>query len=162
MLRFKILVSVVPLIGAAILARLELVPTPRPCINLDTGTLQIAQNPDHADLHVSFTDEPSRATVRVALTDSPEAADFTVVDDATEAEESACMAPHAARFVAIEKDGPRGAPVIYLTRDGPADYRIFVNSWRMSAREAAALIVGSTAHSRISPKPHSEVALRVR
>jgi hypothetical protein len=52
--------------------------------------------------------------------------------------------------------------VIYLTRDGPADYRIFVNSWRMSAREAAALIVGSTAHSRISPKPHSEVALRVR
>jgi hypothetical protein len=143
MLRFKILVSVVPLIGAAILARLELVLPPRPCINLDTGTLQIAKNPDHADLHVSFTDDPSRATVRVALTDSPEAADFTVVDDATEAEESACMAPHAARFVAIEKDGPRGAPVIYLTRDGPADYRIFVNSWRMSAREAAALIVGS-------------------
>jgi hypothetical protein len=45
MLRFKVLVSVVPLIGAAILARLELTPAPRPCISLDAGILQIATIP---------------------------------------------------------------------------------------------------------------------
>jgi hypothetical protein len=143
MLRFKVLVSVVPLIGAALVARFEMVPAPRPCISLDTGTLQIAQNPGHADLNVSFTDDPSLATVRVALTDTPEAADFVVVDDAAEAEDGACVATAATRFVEIATDGLRGAPVIYLTRDGSADYRIFVNSRRFSAHEAAALIVGA-------------------
>jgi hypothetical protein len=143
MLRFKFLVSVVPLIGAAILARFELLPAPRPCISLGSGTLQMASNPAHADLHVSFTDDPSRATVRVALTDSAETADFAVVDDAAEAEDGACAATSATRFVAIETVGPRDAPVIYLTRDGPADYHIFVSSRRFSAHEAAALIVGA-------------------
>lgn len=143
MLRFRVLVPIVPVIGAAIFARFELVPSLRPCISLDTGTLQIAQDPGHADLHVSFTDEPSRATVRVALTDSPEAADFAVVDDAAEADDGACVATQATRFVAISEESLRGAPVIYLTRDGPADYRIFVDSRRFSMHEAAALIVGA-------------------
>jgi len=143
MLRFKVLVSVVPLIGAAILARLELEPAPRPCISLDAGTLRIAQDADHADLHVSFTDDPSRASVRVALTDRPETADFAVVDDASETDDGACAATQATRFVAISNDSLRGAPVIYLTRDGPADFRIFVNSGRFSVQEAAALIVGA-------------------
>jgi len=143
MLRFKILVSVVPLIGAAILARLDLAPAPRPCISLDARTLQIAENPDRADLHVSFTDDPTRASVRVALTDRPETADFAVVDDAAEADDGACAATQATRFVAISNDSLRGALVIYLTRDGPADFRIFVESRRFSAHEAAALIVGA-------------------
>jgi hypothetical protein len=143
MLRFKVLVSVVPLIGAAILSRIELAAAPRPCISLDASTLQIAQNPEHADLHVSFTDDPSLASVRVALTDNPEAADFAVVDDAAEADDSACSATKATRFVAISEDSLRGAPVIYLTRDGPADHRIFVSSRRVSVQEAAALIVGA-------------------
>ena len=34
-------------------------------------------------------------------------------------------------------------PVIYLSRDGPADYRIFVSSKSFSVRDAAALIVGA-------------------
>jgi hypothetical protein len=33
--------------------------------------------------------------------------------------------------------------VIYLSQDGPADYRIFVHSKSFSARDAAALIVGA-------------------
>jgi hypothetical protein len=35
------------------------------------------------------------------------------------------------------------APVIYLSKDGPADYRIFVRSKSFTARDAAALIVGA-------------------
>jgi hypothetical protein len=143
MLRFKILGSVVPLLGAAILARVEVAPAPRPCIGLDAGTLQIAQDSGHADLHVSFTENPSLASVRVALTDRPETADFAVADDAAEAEDGACRATEAARFIAISEHSLRGAPVIYLTRDGPADYRIFVSSRRVLVQEAAALIVGA-------------------
>jgi hypothetical protein len=33
--------------------------------------------------------------------------------------------------------------VIYLSRDGPADYRIFVSSKNFSLLDAAALIVGA-------------------
>src|SRR5215472_11224990 len=51
MLRFKILVSVVPLIVAAILARVEFFGSPRPCLALGGGTLEIASAPWHADLH---------------------------------------------------------------------------------------------------------------
>jgi hypothetical protein len=142
MLRFKILVSVVPLMAAAILARLELVPGPRPCVAVGTEAMQIALSPWDVDLHVSFTDDPSLATVRVALADSADAADFAVVDDTGDAEGSGCATP-LTRFVAIAESPLDGAPVIYLSRDGPADYRIFVWSKRFTLREAAALIVGA-------------------
>jgi len=91
MLRFKILVSVVPLVVAAILARVEFFPSARPCIALDAGNLEIGSAPWHADLHVSFTDDPRLATVRVAISDNAATADFTVVDDADSADDnSAC------------------------------------------------------------------------
>jgi hypothetical protein len=41
--------------------------------------------------------------------------------------------------------------VIYLTHEGPADYRIFVKSKTFTAREAAALIVGASGgHNRLA------------
>jgi hypothetical protein len=147
MLRFKFLVSVVPLLVAVILARVEFFPSPRPCIAIGDGTVEIASAPWHADLHVSFTDDPRVATVRVAISDTAEAADFAVIDDADAADDSACEATPATQFVAISRRGGATAPIIFLSHeDGPADYRIFVRSKRFSAREAAALIVG--AHQR--------------
>jgi hypothetical protein len=143
MLRFKILVSVVPLMAAVVLARLELMPGPRPCIAVGTEAMQIALSPWRADLHVSFTDDPSLATVRVGLADSVATSDFAVVDDTADAEDSACATPQVTRFVAIDGSRMVGAPVIYLSRDGPADYRIFVRSKRLTVREAAALIVSA-------------------
>lgn len=156
MLRFKILVSVVPLAVAAILARVELMPGPRPCIAVGDQSLQIASAPWHADLHVSFTDDPAAATVRVQISDSSEAADFAVVDDIDSAEDSACEMNAATQFVAISAKvsgtaASGTAPVIYLTHDGPADYRIFVKSKTFTAREAAALIVGASGgHNRLA------------
>jgi hypothetical protein len=141
--RFKILASAVPLAAAAILARIELFPSASPCLALGAGTVQIAFLPWHADLRVSFTDDPARATVRVAVTDNAASADFAVIDDIDE-EEDACAASPSTRFVAISSRGGRSIPVIYLSGDdGPADYRIFVRSRRVSVREAAALIVGA-------------------
>ena len=150
MLRFKILASAVPLLIVAVFARGGLMPGPHPCIAIADTSAQIATVPWHADLHVSFTDDPALATVRVQLTDSAEAADFTVVDDVDSAETGSCEANPATQLVAISA-GPSGnAPVIYLSPDGPADYRIFVRSKTFSARDAAALIVGASGgHRRI-------------
>jgi hypothetical protein len=143
MLRFKILASAVPLLIVALFARGEFLPGPRPCISVGETSLQIASVPWRADLRVSFTDDPALATVRVQLTENAEAADFTVVDDIDNAEASACEANPATRMVAISNSPARGMPVIYLSTDGPADYRIFVRSRTFTARDAAALIVGA-------------------
>ncbi len=151
MLRFKVLVSVVPLMVAAILARVELVPGPRPCIAIGDQSVQIASMPWHADLHIAFTDDPANATVRVQVADSPEGADFAVVDDIDSAEDNSCAVNPATQFIAIS-DKPNGvSPVIYLSPNGPADYRVFVRSKTFTAREAAALIVGaSSGHPRLA------------
>ena len=144
MLRFKILASSIPLIVAAVFARGGLLPGSHPCIAVADTSVQIASMPWHADLHVAFTDDPAAATVRVQISESPEAADFAVVDDVDSAESGACEANAAMRSVAISADPAVGAPVIYLSHDGPADYRIFVRSKSFTVRDAAALVVGAS------------------
>lgn len=142
MLRFKILASAVPLFIAAVFARGELLPGPRPCIAIGEGSVQIAAVPWQAELHVSFTDDPALATVRVQISDDAGPADFAVIDDDTP-DPGACQATAATRYVGISSNPSVSEPVIYLSADGPADYRIFVQSKQFSAREAAALIVGA-------------------
>jgi hypothetical protein len=146
MVRLKVLVSAVPLMIAAILARGELVPSARPCIAIGDTSVQIASLPWQAQLQVGFTDDPAAATVRVQITDSAEAADFAVVDDVDGPQDSACEVTASSRFVAISANPAASAPVIYLSPDGPADYRIFVRSKRFTTRDAAALIVGAGRH----------------
>jgi hypothetical protein len=143
MLRLKILASVVPLAAFALVARGEFLPGPHPCIEASGATMQIASIPWLAQLHVSFTDDPAAATVRVQISESAEAADFAVIDDIDDAEPGACEANGVPQLVAISANPVATDPVIYLSQDGPADYRIFVHSESFSAREAAALIVGA-------------------
>ena len=143
MLRFRILASAVPLILAIVFARGGWMPGPHPCIAIGDTSVELASMPWHADLHVAFTDDPLLATVRVQIAGSAETADFAVIDDVDGPEAGACEARAATQLVAISR-GPSGsAPVIYLSLDGPADYRIFVRSKSFSARDAAALIVGA-------------------
>jgi hypothetical protein len=143
MLRFKILASSIPLIAAAVFARGGLSPGTQPCIALAETSVRIASGPWHADLHVAFTEDPAAATVRVQISDSPESADFAVVDDIDSTESGACESSAATRLVAISAAPAGGAPVIYLSHEGPADYRIFVRSKTFTARDAAALVVGA-------------------
>ena len=150
MLRFKILASAVPLLIAAVFARGGLVPGAHPCIAIADTSVQIADLPWQAQLHVGFTDDPAAATVRVQISDSADAADFAVVDDVDSREAGACEASGATRWVAISASPSATAPVIYLSQDGPADYRIFVRSKRFTTRDAAALIVGASGgHHRV-------------
>jgi hypothetical protein len=143
MLRFNILASVVPLAVAAVFARGEFVGSPRPCIEISGASMQIAALSWQAERHVSFTGEPSRATVRVQITEAAETADFAVIDDVDSAEDGACQSHSPPQLVAISATPGESDPVIYLSPDGPADYRIFVHSKSFSARDAAALIVGA-------------------
>ena len=148
MLRFKILASAVPLMIVAAFARGEFLPGPRPCIAVGEASVQITSAPWHADLHVAFTDDPAAATVRVQISESAEAADFAIVDDVDRREDgqsdNACAATLATQLVAISATPSGSEPVIYLTPDGPADYRIFVRSKSFTLHEAAALIVGAS------------------
>ena len=143
MLRFKSLASAVPLLIAAVFARGELLPGLHPCISVGEASVEIADLPWRAELHVSFTDDPALATVRVQVSDSAEAADFVVIDDVDTPDTGACEANTATRLVAISATPARAAPMIYLSPGGPADYRIFVRSKAFTAREAAALVVGA-------------------
>jgi len=87
----------------------------------------------------------------VQISDSAEAADFVVIDDIDSSEAGACPANATTRQVAIAASPSAGEPVIYLSADGPADYRVFVRSKTFSARDAAALIVGASGgHHRIA------------
>ena len=143
MVRFKILASAVPLFVAAYFARDGLLPGPHPCIAIASTSVEIADLPWQADLHVAFTDDPQAATVRVQITESAETADFALVDDADTAEAGACEANPATQAVSISETAASGMPVIYLSHEGPADYRIFVRSKTFTQRDAAALVVGA-------------------
>ena len=143
MLRFKILASAVPLLIVAAFARGSLLPGPQPCIAIADTSVQIASVPWHADLHVSFTDDPALATVRVQMSDSADSADFAVIDDVDNSGAGSCAANPATGLVSISSSPSADAPVIYLSPDGPADYRIFVRSKTFTARDAAALVVGA-------------------
>jgi hypothetical protein len=148
MLRFKILASVIPLAVVAVFARGELFAGVRPCIAVADTSVQLTSLPWQAALHVSFTDDPAQATVRVQISDNAATADFAVLDDIDNAEAGACQTNASPRFVAISVSPWATTPVIYLTPDGPADYRIFVSSKTFSARDAAALIVGARGGQR--------------
>ncbi|MGM4920897.1 hypothetical protein [Tardiphaga sp. 813_E8_N1_3] len=146
MLRFKILASTIPLVLAAFLARGDLVASTHPCISTGETTIQIATMPWQARSHVSFTSDPLQATVRVQIVDSAEIADFVVVDDVDAAEPDVCPVTAATRFIGIADTSATSEPVIYLSEQGDADYRIFVKSRSFTAHDAAALIV--SAHGR--------------
>ena len=153
MLRLIVLASTVPLIASAVFAGANPQPGPRPCIAIGAETFEIAAAPQPAALRIGFTDNPRLATVRVMATDNPALADFAMVDDVDSPEQNGCEATTATRFIAISRRPSAAAPVIYLTRHGPADYRIYVHSTHFTLREAAALIVGAR-----SRRPHLAAA----
>src|SRR5215468_3137689 len=143
MLRFRILASVVPLAVVAFLARGELFADASPCVAVADTSVQLTSLPWQSSLHVSFTSNPAKATVRVQVIDRAEAADFAVIDDVDTQESSACQGNQPPKLVSISTSAAPSDPVIYLTPDEPADYRIFVHSKSFSMLDAAALIVGA-------------------
>lgn len=148
MLRFNILASVVPLLAAAVFARAEIGSVSHPCIAVGETSVELTSLFWTAGVRVAFTEDPARATVRVQVTDDADAADFTVVDDGLGSEPDSCQATPSTRLVSIAAQPVDGGQVIYLSTEGPADYRIYVRSKSFSPRDAAALIVGARGSHR--------------
>ena len=161
MLRFKFLASTLPLILAAVFAGGGFAAATRPCIAVGETSVQIASSPWQSQTQVSFTDDPRLATVRVQIVEAAEAADFVVVDDIKDTSDGgACGSNAGTRLIGITAAPVAGAPVIYLSRDGAADYRIFVKSDSFTPRDAAALIVGAHgAYGRDEPARMAAAAL---
>lgn len=142
MLRFKILASTLPLILAGVVAGVDLTSGPRPCIAFGQTSLQIAAS-WRAQSFVSFTDDPAAATVRVQIVDNPAMADFAVVDDADTPDSTSCETTEATRLIGVTATASASTPVIYLSRDNGADYRIYVESKTFTVQDAAALVVSA-------------------
>ncbi|MBX9711563.1 MAG: hypothetical protein K2X60_11065 [Xanthobacteraceae bacterium] len=149
MMRYRILASAFPLLVVGALAGGQLVSAAQPCISLGGASTRIATLPWQNQQHVSFTDDPKRASVRVQIVDSADFADFSVIDDMNTADATSCDASGETRYIGISTHASASEPVIYLSDEPGADYRIFVQSKTFSAREAAALLVGAApVHAR--------------
>lgn len=147
MLHIRILASAIPLLAVSILAGGQFTSASQPCISLGHSSVQLASAPWQPQQHVSFTDDASRATVRVQIVDRPELADFTVADDVDASDDAAptrkgCPITAATRYVTIANHEKASEPIIYLS-DQPGDYRLYVNSAKVSIRDAAALLIGA-------------------
>lgn len=151
MLRLKVFASVIPLILAGVFARSELTRHAQLCITVGNSSVQMATAPWQAQSRVGFTSNPAEATVRVQIVESAENADFAVVDDIDSAESDACPVNAATRFIGIATMASALQPIIYLSHDDNADFRIFVQSKTFSVRDAAALVVGAdSGHARLA------------
>jgi len=152
-MRVTVLASTIPLLLAGVVAGGELVPSASPCIAMGRASMQIATAPWQNPLHVSFTDDPELATVRVQVVDAADLADFTVTDGAMTAETDSCTVNRDTSFVSIsDRHITDTDPVIYLSRDPGADYRIFVQSRAFSTKDAAALVVGAGRRVQLSER----------
>ncbi|MBN9595970.1 MAG: hypothetical protein J0G36_11515 [Afipia sp.] len=143
-MRVTILASTIPLLLAGVVAGGEMIPSASPCIGMGRASMQIATAPWQNPLHVSFTDDPEYATVRVQVVDTADMADFTVTDGAMTADPDSCAVTRDTAFVSIsDRHLADSDPVIYLSREPGADYRVFVQSRAFSTKDAAALVVSA-------------------
>lgn len=143
MLRMRIWAATAPVLIASAFAGGHIVASPRPCIPLDGVSVWLGTTPWQDQRHVSFTSDPKTATVRVQIVDSPELADFAIVDDVATPEAASCGEGTTPRFVSVVPHASAAEPVIYLSAEPDADYRVFVQSRTATAQDAAALIVGA-------------------
>jgi len=146
MLRLTILSSVIPLALAGGVAQ--------EWASASGGQCFAPDNPQAITRTIAFTDDPARATVRVQLVRSPELADLAIAEDSSAADGDGCGIRGAMRSITITARPVPGEPVIYLSREAGADYRIYVDSAQISAQQAAALIVSARGgHTQLATSP---------
>jgi hypothetical protein len=152
MLRMRIWASAAPVLIASAFAGGHIVASPRPCIPLDDVSVWLGTTPWQDQHHVSFTTDSKIATVRVQIVDSPELADFAIVDDIGMPDAASCGEGTTPRYVSVAPHVSATEPVIYLSTEPGADYRVFVQSKSATAQDAAALIVGAALAPAAPPR----------
>lgn len=151
MLRFGILSSVVPLVLAGGIAHDWTAASAQPCIPAGMTTVRFSPVPMPSARSVAFTTDQALATITVQIVDRPELADLAITDDVDTADAQECGMDDITRLVTISANPVPGEPVVYLSREAGADYRIYVVSKKVSFQHAAALIVGARGgHARLA------------
>jgi hypothetical protein len=92
---------------------------------------------------IAFTTDPLAATVKVQIVSSAELADLAIVDEAGPSGPGHCGLDQAAKLVSVSAHPQPGEPIVLLTHEADADYRIYVDSQTISPEQAAALIVAA-------------------
>ena len=145
MLRFGILSSVIPLVlvGGGV-SHDWTGASARPCMGL---TFQSSSA-------IAFTSDPALATVKVQVVDAAELADLVIADEAGVTEPDGCGLQQLAQSMTFSAKPILGAPVVHLSREAGADYRIYVDSPTISAQQAAAMIVAARGgHTLLAAQP---------
>jgi hypothetical protein len=132
MLRLTLISSVIPLVFAGGFAHHWTSGSIRQCFATAAPSIRA----------VAFTDDPARATVKVQLIDGAELADLVIAEDISATEAEGCGLRDMARSITISERPVAGEPVVYLSRQADADYRVYVDSAQISVQQAAALIIG--------------------
>ena len=146
MLRLAIITSVIPLALAGGVARDWTQASAAQCF--------APEIPAASPRTISFTDNPALATVRVQLVQGPELADLAIAEDHAATDADGCGIRGAIAAITILAQPVPGEPVVYLSREADADYRIYVDSAQVSAQQAAALIVSARGgHTQLAARP---------
>jgi hypothetical protein len=151
MLRFGILLSVIPLVLAGGIPHDWTASSAHPCIPAGMTTIRYTPTSMPSARPIAFTSDPALATIKVQIVDNPELADLAIIDDVAAADADGCGIDKMTRLVTISDRPVPGEPVVYMSRDAGADYRIYVVSKKVSYQHAAALIVGARGgHGRLA------------
>jgi hypothetical protein len=151
MLRFGILLSAIPLVLAGGIPHDWTASSAQPCIPAGMTTIRYSPAPIPSARPIAFTTDRTLATIKVQIVDSPELADLVIADDIDVADAQECGIDKITRLVTISATPVPGEPVVYLSRETGADYRIYVVSKKVSFQHAAALIVGARGgHGRLA------------
>lgn len=103
---------------------------------------------------ITFVSDSASATVRVQIVDTAELADLVIADEVGTTEPDGCGLQQLAQSMTFSAKPIPGAPVVYLSRDAGADYRIYLDSQTISAQQAAAMIVAARGgHTLLAAQP---------
>ena len=126
-------------------------PKDNSCFASGSATYRIASGTAAADFRVRIVGAASHPDLRMRLVDRPEAADFVLVDDFSGSPADLCRAADDVKTVRLDAGAAHPDVTVALSGDdGPADYKLYVHSARVSQRDAAALLAAmwSAEHRR--------------
>jgi hypothetical protein len=110
-----------------------------PCFTSGSVTYQVGSTTAAADYKIKFDSGTAPPDLRISLVDDADMADFVLVDDFDAAARDTCTTAGSLKTVSVVPQSGQAVTTVSLTRDAPADFKLFVRSARFSQQDAAAL-----------------------
>jgi hypothetical protein len=113
---------------------------PELCFTAGSVTYELSPGTLVPDYRVRIDNSAALPDVRISLVDGAELADFSLVDGIAGANSNTCPAGGVLKTVRVVPADQPADVTISLSRDaGPADFKLFVYSARVTHQDAAAL-----------------------